>query len=165
MIKFLLGIVIVVAASLIGRALARNYLRRKRFFAQMEQFNQRFLAEISYYRRPLFEVYAQYSYEGEFQELLESFFLLQKQGETLKNASLLDLSAFSFLDEEDRRAVGDYFLTIGRGNTVSQKEYFSTAEKMLSKYREQSEIDCKKHVDLYTKLGFLAGLAILILIL
>ena len=132
---------------------------------QLKEFNQRFLSEISYCRRPIAELSAQFSYEGEFQELLQVFFMLQKKGEFLKNISLLDLSEFSFLSEEERRVVGDYFLMIGKGNVVAQKEYFSSAEAVLGKYREESENDCKKYVDLYTKLGFLAGLAILILII
>jgi stage III sporulation protein AB len=164
MIKFLLGIAVVLFCVGCGRLFLKKYRIRRGFFTQLQEFNQRFLTEVSYYRRPLQEFYAQFTYEGEFQELLENFFHLQEKGEVIKHASFLDLSAYSFLTEEERTFVGDYFLTLGRGDCASQKAYFSAADAVLKGYRLTSEEECKKHTDLYTKLGFLCGLAILIII-
>lgn len=164
MIKFLLGLAIVLFCTICGRLFAKKYRIRRGFFTQLQEFNQRFLAEISYYRRPVKEFCDQFTYEGEFQELLQNFFALQEHGELIKHASLLDLSAYSFLTEEERTFVGDYFLTLGRGDSGSQKAYFSSADTSLKNYRTSSEAECKKYTDLYTKLGFLCGLAILIVI-
>ena len=92
MIKFLLGLVVVLFCSFCGRLFAKKYKIRQQFFTQMQEFNQRFLAEVSYYRRPLEEFCQRYSYHGEFLELLQAFFHLQRQGDVFKNATLLDLT-------------------------------------------------------------------------
>ncbi|MBQ8374636.1 MAG: stage III sporulation protein AB [Clostridia bacterium] len=164
MLKFLTGVAIVIFTTFCGRLLSKKYRTRKQFFTQMQEFNQRFLTEISYYRRPLEEFCARFSYRGEFQELLEGFFKLQKQGDVFKNAAALDLSSYGFLSEEERAFVGDYFLTIGRGDSASQKAYFSSSAGVLAEYKTKSEEESKKYGDLYTKLGFLAGLAVLIIL-
>ena len=74
MIKFLLGIAIVAFASFCGYLLAKKYRQRKAFFEQLKMFNERFLNEITYYRRPLKEFVSVYAYRGEFNGLLQDLF-------------------------------------------------------------------------------------------
>ena len=53
MAKFLLGVAIVAFMSFLGYLLAKKYRKRRDFFVQFTLFNERFLSEISYYRRHL----------------------------------------------------------------------------------------------------------------
>ena len=53
MIKFILGVAIICFTSFCGYVLAKKYRQRKNFFSQMNEFNERFLSEIAYYRRPI----------------------------------------------------------------------------------------------------------------
>ena len=168
MIKFALGIAIIAFTSFTGYVLAKKYRQRKEFFAQWQEFNERFLAEISYYRRPLNDFLSKYVYKGEFQEILYSFsVLIRKEGQRkqtmLQNA--LSLSEYSFLKNEERQRVEDYFLMLGKGDSVSQKAYFSSVRDLLKKLQNESKEQSKKYGDLYIKLGFLLGLLILILII
>ena len=80
MVKFILGIVIVCFTSFCGYVLARRYRERKEFFSQLYEFNERFLNEIAYYRRPLAEFARIYTYKGEFQQTLNGFFISMKEG-------------------------------------------------------------------------------------
>ena len=164
MIKFLLGIAVVAFTAFCGYILAKKYRQRKHFFLQLKEFNERFLNEISYYRRPIAEFASGYSYQGEFQTLLSLFFeKIQERAATEK--LFLNDEEFSFLNRDEKRLVEDYFQMLGKGDSNSQKGYFSSVKESLSKLQASTESDCQKYGDLYVKIGFLCGLLILILML
>ncbi len=162
--KFIVGIAIVAFTSFCGHFLARKYRQRKLFFKQMQEFNERFLSEISYYRRPIKEFVGKYVYKGEFDELLQDFFTLIQRRERVETG-LLDSSKYAFLKAEEKRVVEDYFLMLGKGDSISQKGYFSSVKETLSQLQSEAEKASKRYGDLYIKLGFLFGLLILILML
>ncbi len=163
MIKFLLGMTIVAFTSLCGRMLAKKYRVRREFFKQFKEFNERFLSEISYTRRPLKTFAQSYTYHGEFQALLRDYFhALDERLPT--GVPFFERENYSFLTEEEERTVENYFLMLGKGDSASQKGYFSSMRDKLSAMQTESEKDAKRYGDLYVKLGFLCGLLILILI-
>ncbi len=163
MIKFLFGVAIVAFTTLCGRIFAKKYRQRKDFFKQLKEFNERFLNEISYYRRPLKEFFEAYTYRGEFQMLLREYFLSLDEP-SAKRTLFAEQETCSLLTEEEKRVVEDYFLMLGKGDSASQKGYFSSVSGTLSKLQSESEERAKRYGDLYVKLGFLCGLLILILI-
>ena len=165
MVKVVLGVVIVCITTFSGKLLAGKYRRRKDFFVQMSEFNNRFLTEVSYYKRPLLEFFESFTYHGEFQELLEEVISAKKGSIVTKGWSKgIDFSPFSFLTADEKALISDYFLTIGKGDSGSQKTYFSGMNETLNSLRKRCEEEGKKYGELYLKLGFLLGLAILVLI-
>ncbi len=163
MIKFLLGIAVVAFTSFCGHFLSKKYRIRKVFFKQWKEFNERFLSEISYYRRPLRQFIEVYSYQGEFQQLLHDFYLTLDERTPLEKI-LSETDAYAFLKAEEKRGIEDYFLMIGKGDSASQKTYFSSVKERLATLQQTTETEAKRYGDLYVKLGFLCGLLILILI-
>ena len=160
MIKFSLGMAIVCFTSFCGYVLAKKYRQRKNFFAQMNEFNERFLSEIAYYRRPVGEFAEKYAYKGEFEILLNAF--LDSLGSGDEPAAL---PVFSFLTKDETDFVNDYFLMVGRGDSASQNAYFTSVKATLGDYKKKSAEECTRYGDLYLKLGFLCGLLILVLII
>jgi len=162
--KFIVGIAIVAFTSACGYVFAKKYRQRKLFFRQLREFNERFLSEITYYRRPLREFSSKYVYKGEFAHLLQAYFsTLDFRLSALRER--LTKSEFSFLKKENKGLVEDYFTMLGKGDSTSQKGYFSSINSTLIKLQEEAAVTCKKYADLYVKLGFLCGLLILILII
>ena len=164
MLKFLSGIVVIAFTTFCGYLLARKYRQRKLFFTQLKEFNERFLNEIAYYRRPIGEFIAGYAYQGEFNGLLQGFFF-NIGAHSPNDRRLFDLFEYTFLTKEEQSVVEDYFLMLGKGDSASQKSYFSSVKETLSKLQTESENACKRYGDLYVKIGFLCGLLILILII
>ena len=162
--KFIIGIAIVAFTSFCGYFLAGKFRQRKLFFKQLQEFNERFLSEISYYRRPIKEFVAKYVYKGEFNELLHDYFTVMQQGRSVQSV-LIDDPKYAFLKREEKRVVEDYFLMLGRGDSLSQKGYFSSVKQSLSALQIDAETACKRYGDLYIKLGFLCGLLFLLLII
>lgn len=164
MTKLLLGIAIVAFTAFCGYFLAKKYRQKKLFFTQFEAFNERFLTEISYARRPIKEFVESYTYQGEFGGLLRDFFIGLEES-SKEERMLLDEGEYNFLTKEELRVVEDYFLMLGKGDSQSQKGYFTAQKTALGKLRTQADETAKKYGDLYIKLGFLCGLLILILII
>lgn len=162
-IKFVLGCCIVAFSSFIGYLLAGKYRQRKLFFKQYREFNERFLSEITYYKRPLGEFLTKVHYKGEFQTLLQDFYTFLKQSLTSDQA--LNLSEYTFLTKEEIATLEDYFQMLGKGDSISQKSYFSAMKEDIQKFYLSAENAYKKYADLYIKLGFLCGLMIVILLI
>ena len=157
MLKFLLGCTIVAFTTFCGYIFSKKYRQRKHFFRQLFEFNQRFLNEIAYYRRPIQEFIAKYEYQGEFATILQSY-------QTSLKGGAFDLSGYTFLREDETVQLYDYFQMLGKGDSHSQKGYFSGMNDTLLKWKTTSGDEGKKYEDLYIKIGFLCGLFILILI-
>ena len=164
MLKFIVGIAIVAFSSFCGYKLAGKYRRKKQFFKQFSNFNDRFLEELAYARRPLGEILSKSAYIGEFQLLLCEFvsYLHDENKEFLLT---LNESPFSFLLEEEKMEVCEYFLALGKGDSKAQKSYFLSIKERINRRSMEAEERCKRYADLYVKLGFLCGLFILILII
>ena len=96
--------------------------------------------------------------------LLQDFFN-NLTAERLPLSKIMDYSEYSFLKKEEKQVLIDYFQMLGKGDSVSQKNYFLSIKEQLKKMQTESAENCKKYGDLYIKIGFLSGLLILILIL
>ncbi|MBQ7913556.1 MAG: stage III sporulation protein AB [Clostridia bacterium] len=164
LLKFIFGIGIVAFTSFCGYLLAKKYRKRKLFLQQFKEFNERFLSEVTYFRRPIKAFVSSYAYKGEFDSFLKIFFEQLEIGQA-QVRSFDFKSEFPFLREEERLTVENYFLMLGKGDSSSQKGYFASIKERLTAQCSAAEIDCKKYGDLYIKLGFLCGLLILILMI
>ncbi len=164
MLKFLVGVVMIAFTTLCGYFLAKKYRQRRAFFAQFREFNERFLSEINYYRRPIPQFIDAYQYQGEFSELLHALFT-NVEGRSVDQGVISDVVDYPFLKAEEKRMIEGYFTMLGKGDSASQKAYFSSVKDTLFKFQTESEASCKKYGDLYIKMGFLAGLLLLILII
>lgn len=162
--KALIGVSIIGFCVLCGYLLSKKYRIKRAFFSQLKEFNERFINEISYYRRPIETFIYAYEYKGEFFLLLQDFLKCIKD-ENVTISQILTLPEYTFLKKEDKKRVEDYFSMLGKGDSASQKAYFSSIKDELAKEAEGASADAKKYVDLYIKLGFLFGIFLFILIL
>ena len=162
--KIIFAVAIVIFTSFCGYLLAKKHRRKKLFFAQLNDFNEYFLNEIGYFRRPLGEFLRAHTYKGEFVLLLESYLQRLKEGETTLGF-VFSIPELDFLTKEEKGEIDDYFNMLGKGDTTSQKTYFSSVKERLFVHRKRAEDAQNRYGDLYLKLGFLCGLFIVILII
>ena len=160
MVRFIVGIAVVVFTTFCGRFLAKKYTIRKAFFQEAESFNEGFLEELGYTKRPFEEYCLKRAYKGEFGQMLH-----EELNRRAKRKSTLSLDGYSFLNAEERAFFSEYFCAFGRGDAQSQKSYFSQAKNRLQSLKIKAEEECKRNVELFTKMGFLLGLALLIIII
>ena len=153
-IKLLLSGLIIAFCIFIGYLAANKYRLRKKMFTQLALFNERYLTELTYSRKPLSEFIREYEYTGDFGKNLESYI-------DTRNTDF----SYSYLSGDEKKWCDDYFGMLGKGDSASQKAFFSTQKAVLENRKTESERDAKSRGELYLKLGLLAGLAIVILII
>lgn len=163
--KLIIGIAIVCFCGYCGVFFSKKYRKRKAFFGQFSSFNERFINEVSYYRRPLSDFANGFSYKGEFGALLFAYFDDLKQNSTKNSAMDRCFSAYDFLSSEEKKFTADYFQMLGAGDSHSQKSYFSGATSTLTEWKNKTSSDAEKYGGLYLKLGVLLGLTILIVLI
>ena len=71
----------------------------------------------------------------------------------------------AFLTDEEKKECADYFSMLGKGDAFSQSGFFTARRAALAQKKEESEKEAKARGELYLKLGLLAGLAFVILII
>lgn len=152
-IKLLVGGLLIAFCVLLGYLASGKYRARAKFFAQFEMFNERYLSELAYQRKPLTEFLAAYEYTGTFQRVVG-----QCRGRKPPEF------AESWLSREERGECADYFSMLGAGDSVSQSGYFATKKPYLAGKKGESAREARERTALYLKLGLLAGLAFVILI-
>lgn len=152
-IKSLLAVCVVAFGTGMGYFAAGKWRARKQFYVQFLSFHERYLNELNYARKPLGEFLTQYTYTGDFEKLVRSF-----EKERAARAE------YRYLTKEERSECANYFSMLGKGDVVSQKGYFSAQTAGLTQKCESSRKEAKARGELYLKLGLLAGLAAVILI-
>lgn len=146
-----------VLALCIGCAwlLTRRYRLRKDFFYNFDLFNERLVNEVSYTRAPLPSFVGKYTFEGDFGKMLE------EKKRTDFGQGNYDLA---YLTEDERKFLGDYFLMVGKSDAASQRTYLSAVRGEIAEKKRAAEETYQKYFSLYLKLGVLAGLILVILI-
>ena len=71
---------------------------------------------------------------------------------------------FEYLTEDEKKFLGDYFRMVGGSDAASQKTYLSALRKEIEERRRASDEVYKRYFSLYLKLGVLAGLVLIILL-
>ncbi len=149
-LKLMLSAVIIAFCTFMGYLAASKYRSRRKFFTQMTTFNERYLNELTFSRRAIKDLIGETRENGDFYELLE-----KKDVQSLPQ----------YLSEQEKKECVDYLKMLGAGDSASQKGYFSAKKKSLESKKAESEKAAKDRGELYVKLGLLAGLAFVILIL
>ena len=135
--------------------LTRKYRKRKEFFYNLDLFNERLVNEVSYTKVPLPAFAEKYEFSGDFKKMLEE----------KRTDFQAERYEYDYLAEDEKKFLGDYFRMVGGSDAASQKTYLSALRKEIGERRRVSEETYKKYFSLYLKLGVLAGLVLVILIL
>ena len=153
-LKIIICIAVIAFSTGMGYLLSGKYRARRKFYDQFCLFNERYLNELSYSRKPLPDFLKQHEYTGDFAKTVKQ--CVEKRDCNVK---------LSFLTGEERSACGNYFSMLGKGDALSQKSFFGAQTGALEEKRADGEKQAKSRGSLYVKLGLLAGLAIVILII
>lgn len=151
-LKLAISGAIIAFSTFVGYLFSGKARSRSSFFTQLCGFNEKFLNELDYERKPL-DALLREGYTGDFGKSLTEFRERRKIS-----------FAYSYLSQGERTMCEEYFSMLGRGDALSQKEYFAGKKKVLSEAKEKCETEAKKTKELSIKLGLLFGLAVVILI-
>lgn len=154
-IKLLLSGLIVLFCVVFAYFASDKYRLRRDFYMQFARFNEQYLTELRYRRKTLKEMISvENCYHGDFLKTLEE---------------LLDAHAvkfeYRFLSKDEQSDGRYYFSMIGKGDANSQIGFFASRTSILADKKSECENIAREKTELYLKLGLLAGLAFVILII
>ena len=155
MMKLLLCVCAVALCTAFAFLLTRSHKRRREFFYAVCLFNERLVNEVSYTKVPLPAFLEKNRFGGDLGKVLS---------EQCAKGESADFSALPYLKEDEKQYLRDYFAMIGKSDAQSQRTYLLAARAGLEEKRRASEEAYKKYFSLYLKLGVLAGLILVILI-
>lgn len=157
MIKILLCVMAVTLCVMLAWLLTRKYRLRMMFYYNLHLFNERLVNEVSYTKIPLPAFMEKYTFSGDFKRMLEV-----KRDARFDNGD--EGCNMDYLSEDERKFLGDYFRMIGKSDAASQRTYLSAMREEITEKKQKSEELYRKYFSLYIKLGFLAGLILVVLI-
>lgn len=152
-LKLLVSAGVIAFGVFLGYLAAEKYRKRNKFYMQFCEFNAQYLTELCYERKPLGEFLNGFPASGDFKKLFTEF--CEKRETTVR---------CSFLSAEEKKACESYLNMLGRGDALSQRGYFEMQKPLLEEKKAKCGKEAKSRGELYLKLGLLAGLAIVILI-
>lgn len=155
MLKAILCVCAFGLCVVVALLLTRRYRQRKEFFYSLNLFNERLVNEVSYLRAPLSKFIGRYAFGGDFQKMLN---------EKTKGDFAQENYDYPYLSADERKFLGDYFRLIGKSDASSQRAYLCAVRVEIAERRHTAEEEYRKYLSLYCKLGVLAGLIAVILI-
>ena len=153
-IKLLLAVLIIAFCTLLGYLAGNDCRARSQYFTQFCRLNELYLSELRFMRKPLADFLQGFPAQGEFLQTIQGFLGSHKAK-----------CDYRFLRKEEQTLVMNYFDMMGRGDSASQTQYFQTQQEELTRLDRQYQGERKSRCVLYMKLGLLAGLAFVILII
>ena len=152
--KIIIGIFFLFLCTFIGYNLSLKYTKRKMFYGNFFNFNEKLLREVSFLQTTIVSLLNDIDINTDFYDSLKHYintkeFKFDKQ----------------YLLEEEKNELNRYFKTIGTSDKIGQLEYLNSMDITLKNKRIQTEENEKKYRMLYIKMGFLIGLIILIILL
>lgn len=151
--KILIGILCVIICTFIGKILSEKYQKRKEFFSELNNLNQKLKSEISFKQSSLKDIVDSLSNATLKSYLIEYVFN--------KNESINVV----FLSNDENDFLKDYSKNLGVFDKNSQLSFLSSVDSQIYTYYKSGREEERKYRKLYIKLGFLFGLIILVVIL
>ena len=153
MLKTFIGLVFVLLSVFIAYKLSDKYSLRRKYFQEFSEFHSKLLSEVSFSKNSVIYILDNTS-EGVFK----------------KNASRLikknnDEKLPDYLTSAEKDFLKNYFYNVGKTDSSSQIKFLNSVNSKIAENLTKAEKDEKSYRKLYLKLGFLTGLALLIIII
>ena len=160
MVKVLLGGIILLVSTFLGKSLTDKYSSKKNYFEDLKDFNGNLIRNLKFRKDTLFNTLKTYSYQSDFNYTLESYKTYVYTGGEIE-----DLFFPQYIDGEDKTFLYSYFEKIGKGNSFSEGDFLSSSQEVINEKLLKIKDNCSKFSKLGQKLGFAVGMTVFILIL
>ena len=151
--KILIGILCVIVCTIIGKMLSEKFQKRKDFFSELNNLNQRLKSEITFKQSILKDIVDNLNNETLKSYLVERVFN--------KNDGINVV----FLTNDENDFLNDYASNLGVFDKNSQLSFLTSVDAQIQTYYKTSREEEQKYRKLYIKLGFLFGLIIMVVVL
>ncbi len=151
--------------GLIGYTLSNFYLYRKKFFFNLDMFVKAFKMNVNFSSKKLIvfiDDYIKNVHDKSFSQLLLNF----KNAITMNSSFDYQLlfHDINILNKHEKESVFQLFSKLGRVNVLSQNDYIDGFLDISAEFYNSSKNESIKYSSLYTKLGIILGVLLVIII-
>lgn len=139
------GLFFLTLSTVGGYFLSLKFIERRKFYSDFINFNKNFRAEINYGKNTLLNIINK-NLEGKFYSILKAVYNEE------------DYVLPSFILEDEKDFINNYFDFIGKTDKDSQEKFIDTSFVRLNEIYNSCLNEERKYKKLYVKLGFLIGL-------
>lgn len=154
--KWIFCIALFILCIAVSLLFTRKYYQRKLFFYNLYFFNEKLCAEIVFSKLPLPSFIEKNKNLG---DCLLFFDSEQRQYVAEKYKKL------QYLTEDEKQYCFDYYQMLGKSDARTQREYLESIRLELQQKKTEEEQKYKKYFALHIKLGVLAALVGILIIL
>lgn len=152
MLKFICLLIMFAGVSYIGIELGSNYSKKEKFFSELNMFCNMLINNIKFNKNKISVVINDNinNYSSDLKEYLSCFL----------NDKLNDLS---FINKYQNQKIREFFLGLGSFDTSNEINYINNYKILFEEFLSNSKEENKKYGALYSKLGIMVGLILVIL--
>ncbi|MBQ7340146.1 MAG: hypothetical protein IJW43_04775 [Clostridia bacterium] len=153
--RLILGVILIVSSIMISKELSKKYCNKRIFFNDFYSFNQLLINEVSFSNNTLPSIIEKIELKTDFYKIINEMFVIGSSNIFLP----------LYLSEKEKEFSIFYLKNVGKGDSISQKNYFLESRNQILEYLEESKLNEKKYTPLYLKIGVLLGILIFIIII
>lgn len=161
-----LSIILIFLFGVVGYGIASNYIVRKKFFFEFNNFLDSIKSDIEFSSKKIFEILDEQllsKRDRNFIQLLQNYSRGLKAQLQIKKDELFE--NITILTEQEKESIYIFLKRLGRGDVFSQTEYIVQIKNKCDEYYKSANEECKKYGGLYTKLGIILGALVALVIL
>ena len=163
--KILILVILAGISIYVGYIFSRKYKKRANFFQTLVMLCQKFDVEINYSRERLKNIFIglDEKQKSKLQGIDKNFIAYINQENPLEKEFLF--KNINFLKEEEKDVIYLFFKSLGRSDVDSQSKEIKNFQNRFEVLSSNAITENKKYGSLSIKLGIIAGLVIIILLI
>ncbi len=152
----MLLLVILIGLTVIGQSFSKRYKDKLLFFKDMNAFCNVLENQIQFQKSSLQTIVTKHEKEfyPHFASALQNYFVLRQP-----------FKEVSCLNQKENAFVKNFFESLGKLNTLGEKNNILHNKQTIAQFIEEKTQECNRYAPLGTKLGFLGGLLVCVLLL
>lgn len=164
--QIVLSVIVLFGCSYVGYGLGQYYIMRHQFIGALITFLQVLKVDISYLKDDLIKVIETHKKNcpTSLQTVLKSYLKTLTEQETITVESLKNNIKTPYLEEPEYGTLLQFFESLGKSDVTSQLELLDQFLAFFHRYYKNAETQKKKYAGLFSKLGVLLGIFLMVIL-
>ena len=165
--QLILSLILLSACSYLGYSFGQYYHLRQQFLQDLITFCQLLKSEIGFSKNSLVEVIKTKSvnYKSSFKQVLKGYVKCLEEEAYIEIETLKKHVHTIYLEEDEQQQLLQFFNALGKSDLTHQIELIDQFLIFFYNFLKNAEQQKKKYAGMFSKLGFLTGIFLVILLL
>ena len=158
MLRIIIGISVTALSTFIGKKYTDKYCKRYSFLKALCDFNSALLRDVKFKKNGILDVLGDDFGNKDFDVFIHEYKLAMESGSNLPTLP-------DYLDDKDKEEIDGYFIKIGKSSSVSEYNFLLLKREEFAERCSELKIESQKYSSLGTRLGFILGVTVFIIII